>query len=34
MYRGKWVDYDYNIKVSYVDLLLMKSYPNLNYVDE
>lgn len=34
IYRGKWVDYDYNIKVLYVDLLFMKSYLNFNYVDE
>lgn len=34
IYRGKWVDYDYNIKVLYVDLLFMKSYLNFNYVNE
>lgn len=34
IYRGKWVDYDYNIKVLCVDLLLMKSYLNFNYVNE
>lgn len=34
IYRGKWVDYDYNIKLLFVDLLFMKSYLNFKYVNE